>query len=90
MSSVFTSATQYCLLGQYCENILFVLTEYSYFTLCEPSCNGGSPLQRGDKVMKTESDAFLFYSHLLQEGLTNKKVGCIIISFQLFDIGTRI
>ena len=41
-----TSATQYYLFSQYCESILFVLTEYSYliFTLCEPSCNGGTPL----------------------------------------------
>uniref|UniRef100_M4C5A9 Uncharacterized protein n=1 Tax=Hyaloperonospora arabidopsidis (strain Emoy2) TaxID=559515 RepID=M4C5A9_HYAAE len=41
-----TSATQCYLLSQYCENILFVLTEYSYliFTLCKLSCNGGTPL----------------------------------------------
>ena len=39
-----TSATQYYLFSQYCENILFVLTEYSYliFTLCTLSCNGGT------------------------------------------------
>ena len=44
-----TSATQYYLFSQYCENILFVLTKYSYliFTLCKLSCNGGTPLQGG-------------------------------------------
>ena len=41
-----TSARQYYLLGQYCENIVFVLTQYSYLilTLCKLSCNGGTPL----------------------------------------------
>ena len=48
-----TSATQYYLFIQYCENILFVLTEDSYlkFTLCKLSCNGGTPIRR-DSNMK--------------------------------------
>ena len=42
-----TSVGQYNLLGQYCENIVFVLTQYSYliFTLSKLSCNGGTTLQ---------------------------------------------